>query len=177
MKPTLRIAAAAAFLALAALLVSPLPAAAGKGNQIPPGQNPFAYLLGLIEDLEAEIAVLQQQIDDLAGGGCAELASVIEGTWEVANVGHGSTGQVTFATDGTYTIDSGEYNAGGSWFPASSGTWEVVAGGSAIGFTYAGWGGAQPFSRLAWVQCAEEDEIVHFVLGHTHDLEVLTRVP
>lgn len=169
MKPILRIVSAAAV--VAALLVLALPAAAGNGNQIPPGQNPFQYLLGLIADL-------QQQIDDLSDGDeCADLASVIEGTWDVDNVGQGTTGQVTFAADGTYTIDSGTYNAGGTWFGASSGTWEVVAGGSALGFTYSGWANPQPFSRFAWVQCAGEDEVVHFVLGHTHDVEVLTRLP
>lgn len=178
MKPFARIPSAVAVLLLAALLVLALPAVAGKGNQIPPGQNPFEYLLGLIHGLADDLADLQQQVDDLSSGGeCADLASVIPGTWDVDNVGLGTTGEVTFATDGSYTVGSGTYNAGGSWFGAASGTWEVVAGGSAIGFTYTGWAGGQPFSRLAWVQCAGEDEVTHFVLGHTHDLEVLSRAP
>jgi hypothetical protein len=163
---------AAGLLALVGGLVAVGGAWAGKGNGIPPGVNPFEYLLGLI-------AGLQAQVDALGGGeeACgADLETVLVGTWSVDNVGDGLVGQVTFAGDGTYTIDSGDYSAGGSWFPATSGTWTIVAERN-IGFVYDGWVNPAPFSRFALVQCAGEDEIVHHLQGHTHDLEILTRVP
>jgi hypothetical protein len=148
----------------------PFPVFAGNGNQIPPGQNPFDYLLGLIHGL-------QQQIDDLAGAStCVDVSGVIVGTWSVANAGKGTSGQVTFNANGTYTIDSGTYNAGGSFLGASSGTYAVLPGG-AIAFTYSGWVSPPPVSRIAVVRCASEDEISHFVMGHTHDYEILTRIP
>ncbi|HEX9668530.1 MAG TPA: hypothetical protein VGC93_03500 [Thermoanaerobaculia bacterium] len=160
-----RWAPAALLVALACTLTLPL--AAGNGNGIPPGQNPFQYLLGLIQNL-------QDQIDDLGGASaCFDVADTIEGTWSVANEGTGTSGQVTFNGDGTYTIDSGTYNAGGSFLGKTSGTYEALDGG-AIAFTYQG---SSSVDRIAVVQCASEDEIIHFVMGHTHDYEILTRVP
>jgi hypothetical protein len=159
---------AVVLVALACLLALPL--SAGSGNGIPPGQNPLQYILGLIANLQA-------QIDALAGGpGCIDVSETIVGTWSVANAGTGTSGQVTFNANGTYTIDSGTYNAGGAFLGETSGAYAVLPGG-AIGFTYAGWAGPQPVSRIAVVQCASEDEINHFVMGHTHDYETLTRVP
>jgi hypothetical protein len=153
---------------LACLLALPL--FAGRGNRIPPGQNPFDYLLGLINGL-------QEQIDELPGASaCTDVSKVIVGTWSVANAGMGTSGQVTFNANGTYTIDSGTYNAGGSFLGESSGTYEVLSGG-AIAFTYSGWTSPPPVSRIAVVTCAGKDEISHFVMGHTHDYEVLTRIP
>ena len=156
--------------ALVALLIGLLViphSTAGNGNGIPPGQNPFDYLLGLIADLQA-------QIDSLSGGSsCADVSEQIVGTWNVANAGTGATGQVTFNNDGTYTINSGTYNAGGSFLGKTSGTYQTLTGG-AIAFTYAGSSGVD---RIAVVQCATDTQIVHFLMGHTHDYEVLTRVP
>lgn len=147
-------------------------ASAGKGNGIPPGVNPFDYILGLIADLQAQIDALGGD-DDPCG---EDLETVLVGTWSVDNVGQGTVGQVTFAGDGSYTIDSGDYQAGGSWFPATSGTWSVAEERS-VAFVYDGWVNPAPVSRFALVQCAETDRIVHHTQGHTHDLEVLTRVP
>ena len=152
---------------LIGLLAIPLSVTAAKGNGIPPGQNPFEYLLGLIADLQA-------QVDSLSGGSsCIDISESVVGTWNVLNEESGATGQVTFNADGTYTINSGMYNAGGSFLGETNGTYRVLTGG-AIAFTY---DGNTEVDRIAVVQCATDDQIVHFVMGHTHDYEVLTRVP
>lgn len=101
------------------------------------------------------------------------LRKSIVGTWSVENFGAGTTGQVTFAADGSYTIDSGIYNAGGSFAQATSGAYEILPG-EAIAFTYSDATIAD--RRIAVVQCASRHSIAHFVMGHTHDYEVLTRV-
>ncbi len=149
--------------------VAALPLAAGNGNGIPPGVNPFAYLLGLIADL-------QEQIDGLGGGsGCVEVPDLVGG-WDVANQATGASGEVTFNADGTYTIDSGAYGGGGSTFGATHGTYAVLPGG-AIGITHNLWAGTEPFSRILVVRCASADEVIHFTLGASHEYEVLTRQP
>ena len=155
--------------AIVALSVVALPLVAGNGNGIPPGVNPFVYLLGLIEDL-------QDQIDELAGGsGCVEVPDLV-GTWDVENLATAATGEVTFNANGTYTIDSGAYGGGGSTFGATSGTYEILPGG-AIGITHNLWVGTEPFSRILVVQCASENEVIHFTLAASHEYEVLTRQP
>ena len=117
------------------------------------------------------LAIQTQPIESAPS--CDSTINIV-GTWSVENVGEGTTGQVTFTSDGSYTINSGTYNAGGTWFGATLGTYEVVADG-AIAFTYSNWALPQPVSRIAIVQCASPRNIVHFVIGHTHDLEILTR--
>jgi hypothetical protein len=97
------------------------------------------------------------------------------GTWTVTNHGHGATGKVTFKSDGSYTIDSGTYNAGGTWNRSTSGTYGTLPGG-AIGFKYTGWTFPSAFSRIAVVRCASANQIVHYTLGHSHDYESLSRV-
>lgn len=154
--------------ALIALIASvALPLSAGNGNGIPPGQNPFEYLLGLINSLQAQVNALS------AASACPDITGTIAGTWSVSNPATGASGQVTFAAGGTYTINSGTYNAGGSFLANTSGTYQVLQGG-AIAFTYAGSGST---NRIAVVQCATSNRIIHFVMGHTHDYEILTRVP
>jgi hypothetical protein len=123
---------------------------------------------------EADVQVPNNFLDHNAGCTVGETFNIV-GTWAVTNQGSGTAGQVTFKTDGSYTIDSGTYNAGGTWSKSSSGTYKVLAGG-AIGFLYTGWTFATPFSRIAVVQCAGKSQIVHFIMGHTHDYEVLTRM-
>lgn len=110
--------------------------------------------------------------DGPSGGpcGCKELPSLV-GTWTVTNYGMGTTGQVTFKSDHTYTVDSGTYNAGGTWAGKSSGTYKTLPGG-AIAFTY---DSSASVNRIAVGQCLSKDQIVHFVMGHTHDYEQLDR--
>ena len=164
-----KLALSAGFVVVAALALVALPAMAGNGNGIPPGVNPFVYLLGLIENL-------QDQIDELAGGsGCVEVPDLV-GTWDVENKATGDTGEVTFNADGTYTIDSGDYGGGGSTFGATDGAYEILPGG-AIGITHNLWAGPEPFSRILVVQCASENEVIHFTLGASHEYEVLSRQP
>jgi hypothetical protein len=160
-------AARVAIFLLVAVLLGVPSSIAGNGNGIPAGQNPFEYLLGLIADLQVQIDALP------SGPACFDISSTIVGTWSVTNAGTGTTGQVTFNADGTYTIDSGTYNAGGSFLGKTSGTYQVLTGG-AIAFTYAGSAGVD---RIAVVQCATSSQIAHFVMGHTHDYEILTLVP
>lgn len=108
------------------------------------------------------------------GGSCASRCSDdldLVGTWDVMNYGVGKTGRVTFNADNTYTIDSGTYNAGGTWLSATWGTYKTLPGG-AIAFTY---GANTRVNRIAAVQCATRDRIVHFVLAHSHDYEELVR--
>ena len=143
-----KLALSAGFVVVAALALVALPATAGNGNGIPPGVNPFVYLLGLIESL-------QDQIDGLAGGsGCVEVPDLV-GTWDVENKATGDTGEVTFNADGTY---------------------EILPGG-AIGITHDLWAGPEPFSRILVVQCASENEVIHFTLAASHEYEVLSRQP
>lgn len=149
-----------------AFLIS-LPLSAGNGNGIPPGQNPFDYLLGLINSLQAQVNALS------GASSCTDISASIVGTWSVSNPATGTSGQVTFSPGGSYTINSGTYNAGGTFLGKTSGTYQVLQGG-AIAFTYAGSAGTD---RIAVVQCATSNRIIHFLMGHTHDYEILTRVP
>jgi hypothetical protein len=156
-----------AVLALSLALIPISFCIAGNGNGIPPGVNPFEYLLGLITNLQAQVNALP------TAPACIDVSSTIVGTWNVANAGTGASGQVTFNSGGTYVINSGTYNAGGSFLGKTSGTYQTLTGG-AIAFTYAGSSGVD---RIAVVQCATNTSVAHFVMGHTHDYEILTRVP
>jgi hypothetical protein len=144
------------------------PSFAGNGNGIPPGINPFEYLLSLINGLQAQIIA----IPGGGGGDCSTDLSGIRGTWTVANQATGTSGEVTFNSDGTYTIHSGTYNAGGSFLGKTSGRYSLLDGG-AIAFKYAG---SATVDRIAVVQCAQANKISHFVMGHTLDYETLNRV-
>lgn len=95
----------------------------------------------------------------------------VVGTWDVTNHGLGQTGKVTFKADGTYTVHSGTYSAGGTWMGRTSGTYKALPGG-AIAFTYTG---STTVSRIALIRCATRDRIVHALMGHTHDYEELVR--
>ena len=153
-------------IAAIALLVA-LPLSAGTGNGIPAGQNPFEYLLGLINGLQTQINGLP------APATCIDISGTIAGTWNVSNPATGVSGQVTFAPGGSYTINSCTYNAGGTFLGKTSGNYTVLPGG-AIAFRYAG---SVTNDRIAVVQCASSNQMIHFVMGHTLDYEILTRVP
>lgn len=168
MKIVTRVTALAA-VALLALLPA-LPVSAGKGNSIPPGVNPFEYLIGLIDSLQAQITVLQNGGGG-GGGGCHNLQS-FPGSYSVINEGTGATAEVTFDADGTYDIHSGSYAAGGSLAGKTSGRWRALHGG-AIAFT---WEGSTGVDRIAVIQCSNGQQLSHFVMGHTHDYETLTRL-
>ena len=146
------------------------PLFAGNGNGIPPGINPFEYLLSLINGLQAQVNVLQA--GGGGGGNCSKDISGLRGAWSVANPATGTSGEVSFNSDGTYNIHSGTYNAGGSFLGKTSGRYAILPDG-AIAFTYAG--STRP-DRIAVVQCAQGNRITHFVLGHTLDYETLSRV-
>lgn len=51
-----------------------------------------------------------------------DLKKTIVGAWKVTNLGHNLTGTVTFKADGNYTIDTGYFEAGGSWMPSPTPT-------------------------------------------------------
>ncbi|MFN7979515.1 MAG: hypothetical protein U0P30_15375 [Vicinamibacterales bacterium] len=109
--------------------------------------------------------------------GCGEdITESIVGTWAVANVGTGAAGQVTFGSNGTYVVDSGAFEAGGTWAGNGSGTYQVVDQGSAVLFHYANSTATLPWNRIAVVQCGAADRIVTSVAGHTHGYERLTRI-
>jgi hypothetical protein len=111
----------------------------------------------------------------------AQLAARLVGRWQVQNVGMGKQGVVTFAKDGTYKLESGYFEAGGSW-STNADTGVGVTGGKytvqegVIGFTYDTWGADLPFSRLAVVLSQSRKHIVISTQGHTHGVEALTRI-
>lgn len=107
--------------------------------------------------------------------GCDDVTDILAGTWTVTNHGQGETGQVTFNADGSYTIDSGTYEAGGTFTSNVSGTYQVAENGGAILFHYDNSTSDLPWNRIAMIQCGTVDRIATFVLGHTHGYEVLTR--
>lgn len=138
------------------LVVSLVDSRAGQPTQFPNANSP--------------LGALQQQINELQGhvqniSACSQVVDTIVGTWGVANVGTGLSGQVTFRADGTYTIDSGTYNAGGSWFGATSGTYRIAEG-IAVAFTYSNWSNAT-FTREPNRDCA--------VSGSTQDNSFILR--
>jgi hypothetical protein len=161
----MKTASRAAALAVVAVLTVPL--TAGKGNGIPPGVNPFEYILGLIAGLQSQINALPGG----GGGGCQNLTN-FAGRWTIANAGTGTTGEVTFDADGTYIINSGFYAAGGSGAGISSGEWEMLEGG-AIAFT---WNGSASVDRIAVIQCSPGPRVAHALMGSTLDYEVLSKV-
>lgn len=106
------------------------------------------------------------------GCGCKDLSGKIVGKWDVKNHGTGAVGQVSFKTDGTYTIDTGSYNAGGTWNGATSGKYKTLPAGG-IAFSY---GAGSNINRIAATQFASSTRIVHVTLGHSHDDEELIRI-
>ena len=106
---------------------------------------------------------------------CGDGVAPLEGTWQSNNVGRAVSGQVTFKPDGSYAIDSGTYNAGGTWFGVSKGTYEIVDSGKAIAFRYAGAPPDAAVSRIAIVECGSKNHLSHFSMGHSDDYEMLTR--
>ncbi len=131
-----------------------------------------------VAKLETDVAALKTEVAKLkeaiaaqgTSSGCPNVAQSIVRAWAVSNPATGSTGVVNFTAGGTYVIVSGTYNAGGSWAGKSTGTYSVLEGG-AIAFTYTG---SSSTDRIAVVQCTENGKIIHFVLGHTLDYEILT---
>jgi len=131
--------------------------------------------------------------------GFVNVHNSIVGTWNVCNIGHMKTGQVEFKSDGTFEVLQGTYNAGGTFIqsaPSPTGAPAIDAGTSnllyqtstsaytgtyrvyenaAIGFQYDHMSSNLGFYRAAIIINARPNKIVHFLLGHTHDLEVLTR--
>lgn len=93
----------------------------------------------------------------------------IVGTWAVKNHVKNMTGQVTFNTDNTYTIDSGNYTAGGSWVGVTSGTYKLLPGGAIL------LSATTPtnLNQLVLVRCATTNRIIHS--SHT-DYEELNRL-
>jgi len=110
------------------------------------------------------------------------LKPLLVGTWKVTNLGQNKGGTVTFNSDGTYTIDSGYFEAGGSWWNAvgtapAKGTYTVR--GDIIGFLYDGWSAKNPtipVSRFGLVIRKRPKEISLSVQGHSHGVEILEKM-
>lgn len=106
-------------------------------------------------------------------GNCTAESLRLPGTWAVVNHGRGEAGVVTFKSDGSYTVDSGTYNAGGTIKGDTSGTYKIFPG-CAIGFRY---GTSPTFNRIAVVRTASANQIVHFLMATSHEYEELKRMP
>jgi hypothetical protein len=111
-----------------------------------------------------------------------DLAKAIVGKWKVTNPGYKNekaNGVVTFKSDGTYTIESGYFEAGGSWDtpPVTSGKYFIVEN-VAIGFIYdnAELSPDLKVNRFALVISKEADKFIISVIGHSHGVEILERI-
>lgn len=103
------------------------------------------------------------------------LGRSIVGKWNVTNIGKNKTGVVTFREDGTYTIESGYFEGGGSFLNYTDGTYFVR--GDVIAFTYTGWDTSTvPVSRLAIVFYKKPHTMTISTQGHSHGVEVLDRI-
>jgi hypothetical protein len=161
--------------------------AAGCGTseaEEPPTSTSVKAETVIVENPGGEGDLVPGNLEEVLAQTNPDLKKLIVGTWNVKNIGLAKAGVVTFAQDGTYTIDSGYFEAGGSWYtmgaegtpPPSRGTYTVD--GDIIAFVYDGWANAElPVSRFALVIRKRTDEFSISIQGHTHGVEILTRAP
>lgn len=80
---------------------------------------------------------------------------------------------MNFMSDGTYTIESGYFEAGGSWTQVTTGKYNVSR--NIISFTYTAWDPAT-VSRFGMVIYSKPNKITTVVLGHSNGVELWTKM-
>lgn len=130
----------------------------------------------IYENSEEEGDIESGNVEDALTETNVDLASIIPGTWITKNLGKLQNGQVIFYEDGTYEIDSGYFEAGGSfWNNTTSGNYLIHD--DIIAFTYAGWDtDSGPVSRFGLVIYKRPNKMTIVVQGHTHGIELLEKV-
>ncbi|RJP78174.1 MAG: hypothetical protein C4522_13430 [Desulfobacteraceae bacterium] len=105
----------------------------------------------------------------------ADLTLILPGKWNTTNLGQQKSGEVTFNDDGTYEINSGYFEAGGSWDDVTIGTFSIY--GNIIAFAYSNLDNSiRPVSRFALIVHKRPNKLTIAVQGHTHGIEVLEKV-
>lgn len=114
--------------------------------------------------------IASNNIQDAITESNIDLSKKIVGRWSVTSIGYNpnKTGVVNFMSDGTYSIESGYFEAGGSWTGVTTGKYSVSR--NIIAFTYTGWDPAA-VSRFGMVIYKKPDKITTFVLGHSNGVE------
>lgn len=111
-----------------------------------------------------------------------QLSAILPGKWHSLNLGRQKTAEVTFNADGTYKIDSGYFEAGGSWCNDATVFVHVYEGtytihDDIIAFYYKGWNTDVSYvSRFALVLYKRPNKLTIAVQGHTHGVELLEKV-
>lgn len=105
-----------------------------------------------------------------------DMPAHIIGTWEVRNIAKDENGIVTFNESGTYTIDSGKFDNGGSWWSDNNGRGTYTVYGDLISFLYDGWSySGYKASRVGMIIYKRPGEFILVRLGASHGVEILTK--